>query len=76
MTLRFCHVESRIRQVVVPMVEPDKMGNDLGRKAVALIADFLCLHRHRLLPDQQTSNIRPVNVTTPCSEQLQTQSGG
>lgn len=37
---------------VEPGVEPDNMSNDLRRKPVAFIADFLCLHRHRLRPDQ------------------------
>ena len=32
---------------------------------MALVADFQCLHRHRLRPDQCTSNLRLVNVTTP-----------
>src|SRR6056297_645039 len=37
---------------VEPDVEPDNMSDDLRWKPVALIADFLCLHRHRLSPDQ------------------------
>ncbi|CUH61592.1 hypothetical protein THS5294_02903 [Thalassobacter stenotrophicus] len=40
-------------------------GLMISAKRWTTIADFLCLHRHRLLPDQQTSNLRPVNVTTP-----------
>ena len=50
---------------VEPDVEPDNMSDDLRRKPVAFVADLLCLHRHRPRPGQRTSNLRPVNVTTP-----------
>ncbi|KKM79351.1 hypothetical protein LCGC14_1350850, partial [marine sediment metagenome] len=33
-------------------VEPDNMSNDLGREPMAFLADYLCLHRHRLRRDQ------------------------
>ena len=50
---------------VEPDVEPNSMSNDLGRKPVVLVVDFLCLHQKCLPPDQSARNLRPVNVTTP-----------
>lgn len=37
---------------IEPNVQLNRMGNDLWQKAVALVADFLCLHRYRLCSDQ------------------------
>src|SRR5690606_23596906 len=58
------HLLDLTQAQVEPDVEPDNMGDDLGRKPVALVADFLCLHRHRLRPAQSPRNLRSVNVTT------------
>jgi hypothetical protein len=37
------HLFDLAQAQVEPGAEPDNMCNDLGRKAVALVADFLCL---------------------------------
>ena len=46
-------------------VEPDRVGDDFGREAVAFLANSRCLHRPQLRPNCRANNKSGVNVTTP-----------
>ncbi|MEQ8931817.1 MAG: hypothetical protein RID96_18490, partial [Nitratireductor sp.] len=46
-------------------VEPDRVSDNLGWKAMALVADSRCLHCSQIRRNRDANNNRAVNVTSP-----------